>query len=50
MYTTKYQKQKLGKRNTIWYSNKKNKVPRNNPNKGCKRSVFRKLQNNEGKN
>ena len=42
----KHQKQKSGK-NTIWYSNKKNKVPRNKPNQGDKRPVLRKLHNTE---
>ena len=36
--TTKLQKQKSGKI-PIWYSNKKNKVPRNKPNQGGKRPV-----------
>ena len=36
----KLQKQKPGK-NPIWYSNKKNKVPRNQPNQGGKRPVLR---------
>ena len=36
--TVKYQKQKSEK-NTICYSNKKNKVPRNKPNQGGKRPV-----------
>ena len=40
--TMKYQKQKQGK-NSICYSNKKNKVPRNKPNQGGKRPVLRKL-------
>ena len=30
-------------KNPFWYSNKKNKVPRNIPNQGCKRPVLRKL-------
>ena len=42
-----FQKQKLGK-NPICYSNKKNKVPRNQPNQGGKRPVLRKLRNIEG--
>ena len=34
----KYQKKNLGK-NSIYYSNKKNKVPRNKPNPGGKRPI-----------
>ena len=34
-------------KNPIWYSNKKNKVPRNKPNQGGKRPVLRKLHNTE---
>ena len=45
----KYQKQKLGKY-LIYYSNKKNKVPRNKPNQGGKRPVLRKLHNTEERN
>ena len=45
----KYQKHKSGK-NLIWYSNKKNKVPRNKPNQGGKRPVLRKLSNTEDRN
>ena len=45
--TTKCQKQKSGKKNPICYSNKKNKVPRNNPNQVCKRPILRKLYNTE---
>ena len=44
--TMKDQKQKSGKSH-IWYSNKKNKVPRNKPNHGQKRPVLRKLHNTE---
>ena len=47
--TMKYQKQKLGGKN-IYYSNKKNKVPRNKPNQGGKRPVLRKLHNTEERN
>ena len=36
--TMKYQKKNQGK-NSIYYSNKKNKVPRNKPNPGGKRPV-----------
>ena len=36
--------------NPIWYSNKKNKVPRNKPNQGGKRVVLRKLHNTEERN
>ena len=42
----KYQKQKLGK-NTMYYSNKKNKVLRNKLNLGGKRPIFQKLHNTE---
>ena len=41
-----YQEEKLGK-NPIYYSNKKNKIPRNKPNQGSKRPVVRKLHNTE---
>ena len=34
-------------KNPIYYSNKKNKVPRNKPNQGGKRPVLRKLHNTE---
>ena len=44
-----YQKEKLRK-NPIHYSNKKNKVPRNRFNQGCKRPVLRNLQNTEERN
>ena len=44
--TMKYQKQK-SEENPIWYSNKKNKVPRNKPNQEGKRPVLRKLYNTE---
>ena len=33
----------IKKKNPICYSNKKNKVPRNKPNQGGKRPIFRKL-------
>ena len=36
--------------NPIWYSNKKNKVPRNKPNQGGKTPVLRKLHNTEERN
>ena len=45
----KYQKQKSGK-NSISYSNKKNQVPRNQPNQGSKRPILRKLHNTEERN
>ena len=48
--TMKHQKQKSGKKNPIWYSNKKNKIPRNKPNHGGKRPVLRKLYNTEERN
>ena len=34
----------------IYYSNKKNKVPRNKPNQEGKRAVLRKLHNTEERN
>ena len=37
----------IRKKNPIWYSNKKNKVPTNKPNQGGKRHVLRKLHNAE---
>ena len=37
----------IRKKNPIFYSNKKNKVPRNQPNQGGKRPVLRKLHNTE---
>ena len=37
-------------KNPLWYSNKKNKVPRNQPNQGGKRPVLRKLYNTEQRN
>ena len=40
--TTKQQKQKSGE-NPIWYTNKKNKIPRNKLNQGVKWPVLRKL-------
>ena len=40
----------IKKKNPIWYSNKKNKVPRNKPNQGGKRPVLRKLHNTEERN
>ena len=43
----KYQKQKLGKTNPIYYSNKKNKILRNKLNQRGKRPVLRKLENTE---
>ena len=48
--TMKYQKQKSGKKNPIWYSNKKNKVPRSKPNQGGKRPILRKLYTTEERN
>ena len=45
----KYQKQELGK-NPIYYSNKKNKAPRNKLNQGGKRPVLGKLHNTEERN
>ena len=43
----KHQKQKSGGKNPICYCNKKNKVPRNKPKQGGKRSILRKLYNTE---
>ena len=40
----------IRKKNPIFYSNKKNKVPRNKPNQGGKRPVLRKLHNTEERN
>ena len=37
----------IRKKNSICYSSKKNKVPRNKPNRGGKRPVLRKLHNME---
>ena len=37
-------------KNPIWYSNKKNKVPRNKPNQEGERLVLRKLHNTEERN
>ena len=45
----KEQKQKSGK-NSICYSNKKNKVPKNKPKQGSKRPVLKKLYNTEERN
>ena len=45
-----YQKKKLRKKNPIYYSNKKNKVPRNKFNQGGKRPVLEILQNTEDSN
>ena len=40
----------IRKKNPIFYSNKKNKVPRNKPNQGGKRPVLGKLHNTEERN
>ena len=40
----------IRKKNPIYYSNKKNKIPRNEPNQGGKRPLFRKLYNTEERN
>ena len=45
MPTIKYQKEKLGEKNPIYNSNKRNKVPRNKFNQQGKRPVLRNLQN-----
>ena len=43
----KYQKHKLGKKNPLYYSSKKNKVTRNKLNQGGKEPILRKLDNTE---
>ena len=48
--TMNYQKKKLRKKNPIYYSNKKNKVPGDKSNQGCKRPVLRNLQKTEERN
>ena len=48
--TTNLQKQKSGGKNPIYYTKKKNKVPRKKPNQGGKRPVLRKLHNTEERN
>ena len=40
----------IRKKNPIWSSNKKNKVPRIQPNQGGKRPILRKLDNTEERN
>ena len=45
--TMKCQKEKSGGKNSICYSNNKNRVPRNKPNQGGKRPILRKLNNSE---
>ena len=40
----------IRKKSPIWYSIKKNKVPRNKPNQGGKTPVLRKLHNTEERN
>ena len=40
----------IRKKNPIWYSNKKYKVPRTKPNQGGKGPILRKLQNTEERN
>ena len=46
----KHPKEKLEKKNPICYSNKKNSVPRNKPNQGCKSLELGKLCNAEERN
>ena len=48
--TKKNIRQRKQEKNPIYYSNKKNKVPRNKPNQGGKRPVLRKLYNTEERN
>ena len=44
LYTNnKTSEREIRKKNLIYYSNKKNKVPRNKFKQGCKRPVLRKL-------
>ena len=43
----KYKKEKLGGKNPIYYSNKKNTVPKNKFNQRGERSVLGNLQNTE---
>ena len=51
LYTNnKISETEIRKKYPICYSNKKNKVPRNNPNQGGKRLVLRKLHNTEERN
>ena len=51
LYTNKETAEtEIREKNPIWYSNKKNKVPRNKPNQGVKRTVLRKLHNIEEEN
>ena len=47
---THNQKEKLAKKNPIYYNNKKNKVPRSKFNQGGKRPVLGKLWNTEERN
>ena len=51
LYTNnKLSERETKKKNPIYYSNKKNKVPRNKLNQGGKRPVLRKLHNTEERN
>ena len=50
LYTNEIFRNRNQEKNPICYSNKKNEVPRNKPNKGGKRPVLRKLQNTEERN
>ena len=51
LYTTnKISETEIRKKNPIYYSNKKNKVPRNKPTKGGKGTTLRKLPNTEERN
>ena len=51
LYTNnKTSEREIRKKNLIYYSNKKNKVPRNKPNQGGKRPILRKLHNTEERN
>ena len=50
LYNNEISETEIRKKNPIWYSNKKNKVPSNKPNQGGKRPVLRKLYNTEERN
>ena len=50
LYTNNETSERNQEKNPIWYSNKKNKVPRNKPNQGGKRTILRNLHNTEERN
>ena len=50
VYQQRNCRNKMQEKNPIWYSHKKNKVPRNKPSQGGKRPVLRKLYNTEETN